>query len=1008
MHRGETQRSRTRRKPRRGYDPRPAPPCDSVSAGWNFAEGKFRSKEWIKVARTEHESNCEHGSPHAANGITIRIEGCASKSKKGSGMPMKALIDEEMSKEKHSRRSPPSLIARLMGLDTLPSPGTYKPVKESWGSSSKASIKDFREKISTHEDCLVQNNSMVQQEYKDVFEVVQSPKFEKEKEILVKSRGERFKRHETDKAFACQCVIEPSNLSTQDVFHQYKQFSDAIKVLEPYKDIYLPNIHNSPPSFSKNLKEHSHSPFFSNASCPIPRASKGSLNTSCESSFRLERNANGNINPKRGELQAVDKLEIDHSSHSSREHLFSLLHKLSDSSYSGKVDCRGLPTKIVILKPSLVDRKVERTIPPKSSAHLQYSPLSYRQYPIVETDGLNLEERSQKKMDNTRETMGQNLRGSRGVAKRVTKQMRGGLASERNKNLVSKLGDYVDNEGSNMVTSISWTSQWTSSNLNEYSNSSSSTSLFQTESPIKREAKQRLSQRWKLTSRFQELELSSKGSNTLGEMLALSDNDMARVTSDASLHKTATERKLGIDDLYEQGKRPLGISSKDGWKDGFSSHLRRSKSLPGSALLNEISQHNSANQLGNGVVRVTSKNIQEIKHYTTLHVDVEEPSLGSLINDYNDDKYSAVESTLTELDTRVSPEEQNFDIDVASFSEEQCTALELSDASIAQGSTEVGIIPVPESSIDNTSLTTNKMGFECLKLHTKSDETEKLLEFDKLELLSNEGSVNHDGNETFRGHKSPSLCPESYKDSEQPSPVSVLEVPFVEDKFTSECFENISANLRELRMQIRLLKQESADCHAEDVEALDSSGTDTAEPFPELGDVVQAFRDEEDRDYSYVLDILIHSGVLNSPLEGFFTSFHSADYPVAQHVFNKLEKKYISIESWPRADRKVLFDLTNAILADIIMLKLMKSSSWLKPKMHWQSDMVLDDLVEEVWQAVVKEMKDMGGRFQEGLTGLPWVGSEEEKELIGRELENAIHEDFINELVVDLACRYMV
>jgi len=40
--------------------------------------------------------------------------------KKASGLPMKALIAEEMSKELEAKRRTPSVVARLMGLDTFP------------------------------------------------------------------------------------------------------------------------------------------------------------------------------------------------------------------------------------------------------------------------------------------------------------------------------------------------------------------------------------------------------------------------------------------------------------------------------------------------------------------------------------------------------------------------------------------------------------------------------------------------------------------------------------------------------------------------------------------------------------------------------------------------------------------------------------------------------------------------------------------------------------------------
>ncbi|KAJ6343099.1 hypothetical protein OIU76_004940 [Salix suchowensis] len=44
----------------------------------------------------------------------------SSSNKKVNGAPIKRLIAQEMSKEVESTHNPPSLVAKLMGLDTLP------------------------------------------------------------------------------------------------------------------------------------------------------------------------------------------------------------------------------------------------------------------------------------------------------------------------------------------------------------------------------------------------------------------------------------------------------------------------------------------------------------------------------------------------------------------------------------------------------------------------------------------------------------------------------------------------------------------------------------------------------------------------------------------------------------------------------------------------------------------------------------------------------------------------
>lgn len=173
------------------------------------------------------------------------------------------------------------------------------------------------------------------------------------------------------------------------------------------------------------------------------------------------------------------------------------------------------------------------------------------------------------------------------------------------------------------------------------------------------------------------------------------------------------------------------------------------------------------------------------------------------------------------------------------------------------------------------------------------------------------------------------------------------------------------------------------------METVISSDEDAAaEPFPEYADVLQSFRDEEERDYSYVLDILIDGNILKAELDGLFTTCHSTEHPISPNLFDKLEKKYKSLDSWSRSDRKLLFDLTNSILVDII-----------EPKTSGPSKIAHDGLVEEVWQAVVKKMKNVDIILAENFTGLTQADLRDDKELIGRQLENMLLDDLLDELI---------
>lgn len=984
--------SRSREKHRRASVSRP----DSSSAGSTLAEGNAHSKSRIKLLRTEHDSNCECGLAEETNSITLEFK--RSYSKKASGMPIKVLIDEEMSRKKHVRRSSPSLIARLMGLDAMPSPGALRPLKEVRNSSKKVLSNDFHEKITSQEDCSLQSSNDEHQEFKDVFEVVQDPNVEKQKDRIFKKGLASLRQHEIDKAFIRQSFID----ATSDGMPQRcKKLVDAEEDLDHNKDIYLPFLQEP----SKHLHDLTRSPSSPHAIYPLTlMASKGSPTASYQSSFGSEKHVDGCINLQRGDSQSFRKLAANSYSHPYREPMCSLLKKLSESTYAEKDDHCVQPTQIVILKPSLdKGRKAERTIPLADSLNnLQYSLTNNLKFPVHEIMELYNEERARLKLHHTAEIMGRKIKGSREFSKEVTKQLRSTSASERKKVSVANLNGYEKDEGSCTASSImngnnSQTSLL-SSNLYAYSNNSNHSSSFPTESSVTKEARKRLSERWKLTNRFQEMGFSNRASSTLAEMLALSDNETSKMTLDTIAVKKTPERKFVREDFLEPRNHPLGISSKDGWKNDFSMSLPRSKSLPASSLIRENYQWNSRRRPGKSVGRILHKKVEDTSSLMSLDDDFirqKNTSLRNLKYVSNKDKHHSdgEENTLIERDIHVSSEKLKNNNDFRHLSEKQNTAFELLDDSISERRDMADNLSVFQSNTDNSSLIDRQNGFEKIQDLTKSEKKVKLSECDMHGLAPKEALINHVEEQLPATHcnESGSVFPGSYKESDQPSPVSVLEAQFEEEEFSTGCFEKISADLQDLRMQLRLLKQESANSFTEDMEVLISSDEDAvAEPFSEYAEMLQAFRDEEERDYSYVLDILIDGDILKAELDGLFNGCHSSEFLVSPNLFDKLEKKYKSLDSWLRSDRKLLFDLTNSILADII-------KPW-----SWQTKIGHDGLVEEVWQAVVKKLRNVDISLVENLTGLKCADFRDDKEPLGRQLEHILLEDLFDELLIEL------
>ena len=203
-------------------------------------------------------------------------------------------------------------------------------------------------------------------------------------------------------------------------------------------------------------------------------------------------------------------------------------------------------------------------------------------------------------------------------------------------------------------------------------------------------------------------------------------------------------------------------------------------------------------------------------------------------------------------------------------------------------------------------------------------------------------------------------------------------------------------------MQLKLLKLESADTDAEDLELLISSDEDSLECHSPIyaGEILEAFRDDEDRDFSYLLDVLIDSRVHHTSANELFNACYMQEYPVSTEVFENLEKKYNVLVSWSRPERKLLFDLISSILVDKINpsidLQSMKSR-----RCHptWSRE----GLVEDVWQLVVKQRKELGGKHEDKLLLEPrWLDLGGDVDMVGMELERMLIDDLMEELLSQL------
>ncbi|KAL6954160.1 hypothetical protein U1Q18_047666 [Sarracenia purpurea var. burkii] len=180
--------------------------------------------------------------------------------KKSNGTPMKMLIAQEMSKEMESKHNPPSVVAKLMGLDGLPRQQSNSEARRSHSREYSRSHSDIPlgywqrehglDMQRQHETCLVPE----QNEYKDVYKIGhQSQKKSYGREKSPQKRRDNENANEEKMALIRQKFIEAKRLATDEKLRQSKQFHDALDVLSSNKDLFLKFLQEPSCLFAQNL-----------------------------------------------------------------------------------------------------------------------------------------------------------------------------------------------------------------------------------------------------------------------------------------------------------------------------------------------------------------------------------------------------------------------------------------------------------------------------------------------------------------------------------------------------------------------------------------------------------------------------------------------------------------------------------------------------------------------------------------------------------------------------------
>lgn len=428
-----------------------------------------------------------------------------SASSKASGTPMKKLIAREMSKEVEPKQSPTNVVAKLMGLETLPQTATQRSKSRSYSHSSSLNHPVM-------DDDEVHKYQELSREYKDVYEMWQSPPQKASRSRDSSPRKGRYDESAATERLVRQKFAEAKRLVTDDSLHQSKEFQEALEVLSSNKDLFVKLLQESN-SFSQQLSQ------------TVPTQSEAKRITVLRPSKAVE--------TERFVVQGRKNKQVKKSASSS-----------SGWGNRGGGEERPLqPTRIVVLKPSLgksLDMKGVSSSPstPRGVPNEGYFDES--------GDVDQSKEVAKEIMMQVRENlMGHHHRNETQCSSVLSNGYNGDDSSFNKSDNEDPVGNLSD---SDEIMSPASRHSWDCPNRFEspFSPSSFSRASFSPESSVCREAKKRLSERWALMSvtrsgGTQPHKHVPRSSSTLGEMLALSET---KVTSGSSYEEIVPETRV--------------------------------------------------------------------------------------------------------------------------------------------------------------------------------------------------------------------------------------------------------------------------------------------------------------------------------------------------------------------------------------------------------------------------------------------------------------------------------
>lgn len=878
-----------------------------------------------------------------------------------------------------SKEQTPSVVARLMGLDKLP---PQRPVNKPCRVLSEnylrksASIGLLEERSYKERDSLkVKYGKM--KELINVVEVTEAPTTGRQGIWSGEWGQAKTSTTEVNIPIERQKLSDAKSLPTNEDLLNSKEFDDVMKELDSDKDLLLSHPQRPDSLFMNHLPDlQFFQPHIKSTHLKALKFSNASYGRKHEI-FRMSGRRTSRLNI----LRSLQKLDGDFVRH----HRCGLATDCSPPLMKSQSELKdekplSLP-KIVVLKENL-GNALNSARPSPSSSEEDSLPC----------DGKCMEF-SEKNVELHNQAVARNL-----LATNKDPSTHGFRVAREHEKCISRQIMHNINSSSRVVSKII-IPPWLSSNA--YKNGFRSRYPPSNWSFFERKIKEGLSERWKTTSRC----------TTLSSMLAMP----ARETRPRNLNY-----KLNISGLNKWSRdgeadlaNPFGIiSSWNGLKEESVEILTRSESLHTGSINSEIPKSRS-----------TTRFVHDDR-YLTLEESVRQQQQSQGKNDLRKQNCSKKEISDIGVSIFINKKDQNFScadsMETQDELENNCGKSDLSRISDLDSIFPSLSINVSSSSLDSeieAVAETQNVGISFGTPEQQQSEPaacmlsmENGLDSDVLNASGRQYSSTKFHKEPLDSSSCGKIGPEfhmSWGEGYSPSPNSVLELPFSEEKLSgSEFFHGIGAEyLHGLQMQLQLLESESEETKSEDHEMVVSSDEDNGDRSVGLAEdsrKLEGLFQVESRNFSYLVDVLDEAGFQGSNTQMGLEAWQSPCCPVNPSVFDRLEKKYGDQTSWEKSERRLLFELLNLGLKDILQ-PCMDVFAWGKPlRKRLNLSLSRSVIEEELWMFLVSQEKEASKEL--AVDGMRWLELWDDIDFIVCEIEKFLFDELAAEIVSIESC----